>query len=93
MSTPALKMSELCASAIAVAILGVLAVRISGFVATQSLSVHSITGVYVAFGIPLVASLFCLGVILGWIRLQAPRSLAALASDIATRLSTRAVRA
>ncbi|MDQ0394228.1 LptF/LptG family permease [Labrys monachus] len=81
------------ASAIAMAIFGVLVIRIGGFVATQSLSVHSIAGVYIAFAIPLVASLFCFGVIVGWIRLRPPRGLTTWMSDLATRLTTPAVRA
>lgn len=81
------------ASAIAAAIFGVLIVRISGFVATQSLSVHSVAGVYAAFAIPLAASLLCLFVILGWIRPQVPRSVSAWLGDVLARLTTRAVRA
>ncbi|WP_448151308.1 LptF/LptG family permease [Labrys miyagiensis] len=81
------------ASAIGFAILGVLVVRIIGFIATQSLSVHSSGGVYVAFGVPLLTSLFCLGIILGWIRLSLPRGVTDWFSDITTRLSSRAARA
>ncbi len=81
------------ASAIGFAILGILVVRIVGFIATQSLSVHSASGVYLAFAVPIVASLLCIGGILGWIRLSLPRSLTDWFSDIALRLSSKAARA
>lgn len=81
------------ASAIAFAILGVLVVRIAGFIATQSLSVHSASGVYFAFAIPLLSCLVSIGIILGWIRPSLPRGLTNWFNDIAMRLSTRAARA
>jgi lipopolysaccharide export system permease protein len=81
------------ASASAFAILGVLVVRIIGFIATQSLSVHSASGVYIAFGVPILASVFCFCVVLGWIRLSLPRGLTDWFSDITSRLTNRAARA
>jgi lipopolysaccharide export system permease protein len=81
------------ASAIALGILGVLIVRIVGFIATQSLSVHSANGGYIAFAVPILASLISLFIILGWIRPALPRSLTNWFSDISARLSSRMARA
>ncbi len=81
------------ASAIGLGILGVLIVRIVGFIATQSLSIHSPNGVYIAFAVPAVAILISIGIILGWIRLSVPRGIANWFSDISARLTSRAARA
>ncbi|WP_448953175.1 LPS export ABC transporter permease LptF [Labrys neptuniae] len=81
------------ASAIGFAILIVLAVRILGFIATQSLSVHSAGGVYIAFSVPIVTSLISLAVITGLLRLSLPRGLTSWYSDLTARLANRTARA
>ncbi|MGJ4856509.1 LPS export ABC transporter permease LptF [Labrys sp. KB_33_2] len=81
------------ASAIGFAILSVVVVRILGFIATQSLSVHTAGGVYIAFGVPVLTSLICLAVITGHLRLSLPRSLTNWYNDLTSRLANRTARA
>jgi len=81
------------ASAVTAAIIAILAVRISGFVATQSLSVHSIAGVYAAFAIPLFACLIGFAVVMGWIRLSIPSSLSGWLADLSAFAIRRMSRA
>jgi lipopolysaccharide export system permease protein len=72
-------------TAVATAIVSIIAIRVGGF-AAQSLSVRSPIGVWLALAIPVLASLASLAVILGWARPRMPQALSRIGFDVLARL-------
>ena len=72
-------------TAVATAIVSIVAIRIAGF-AAQTLSVRTGAGVVLAFAVPIAASLFCIAVIFGWARPRVPQALSRFGVDLLARV-------